>query len=153
MKIICYRRFLRFEVTLNKGSYKSNRKKFEKAILNLADVRMERVVIQMTNYIKESFPGSSSRGTYDARGRYHRKKNINRSSPGQPPFVQTGRLKDNVIYAKSKSSYLIGVRRVVDYAYVLEVGGATGRGGYIKPRPYLRPSIMWARNNFNRLFK
>ena len=69
---------------------------------------------------------------------------ITHSKPGEPPFVQTGTLRSNVVYdvpSLQKGKEIIGkvgVRDIVPYARALEYGYNARN---LKARPYLRPAL------------
>jgi phage gpG-like protein len=68
------------------------------------------------------------------------------SAPGQPPAVDTGRLRNSITHAGPTwqgDSVEAEVGTNVEYAAVLEYGGTTGKGGRVRlaPRPFMRPAL------------
>lgn len=101
-------------------------------------------------------------------GRNLRARGYHRASlPGQPPAVNTNRLRGSwsvesfgsrgdgfaTVQQDAKRTVLRLGSNVV-YARILEYGGKTGRGGRttIKPRPYLRPTLPVIAKTVPKLF-
>lgn len=83
---------------------------------------------------------------------------ISRSSPGQPPFWQTGNLHESIEYNVDRVNLSAYIHTDVPYAPVLELGGTFDdpnppqhvnkvvlnrpRGKYIAPRPVWLPTLL-----------
>lgn len=94
---------------------------------------LTKLAVQVDRAAKTSMKGGTGRT-------YRRGKNVTHraSSPGQPPAVDTGRLRSSITYEIGTQGRVL-VARVgtnVEYAKHLELG--TSR---MRPRPFLRPAL------------
>jgi len=115
----------------------------EKVLSNLQNIKTKidnaiyKVVVETSLQVEADVKKSMKGG---ASGKYH-------SSPGEPPYVQTGNLRDNVVIELPKLiqgqeiTGKVGVRDSVRYAPALEFGYP---GRNLEERPFLRPAL--ARN-------
>ena len=139
----------------------------EKVLANLQNIKSKidsavlRVVTETTLQVEADAKKSMKSGEG---GLYH-------SAPGEPPYVQTGVLRDNVtdelpkLIAGQEIVGKVGVRDLVDYAPGLEFGApahtisnAFGRGKDIEhpgnlPRPFLRPALAANMSKFKENMK
>lgn len=69
------------------------------------------------------------------------------STPGSPPAMITGRLRDSVTVREVDPGH-VQVGGTTAYARIQELGGSSGREGgtHLPPRPYLAPAWEIARN-------
>lgn len=122
----------------------------------LGDRGVRQAALALERTIKRKL---SQRGT----GRLYRrgKKTHRASAPGQPPAVDTGRLRSSVGHERrGLLEYRVGAG--VDYAPILEYGSAKRgfahiertaqqmaagkrRTGFLAPRPFMRPSLSEAK--------
>ena len=107
--------------------------------------KMERGVIAATLHLHGAIKRKlSKRGT----GRTYRRRKVlhTASAPGQPPALDTGRLRNSIAVTSPKWegwSVSAEVGTNVEYARLLEYGGRTGRQNTtrIAARPYMRPTM------------
>lgn len=79
------------------------------------------------------------------------------SAPGNPPAVDTGRLRSSITY-EIERQFLVFVAKVgtdIEYAKILEFGGHTGRGHatFIAARPYMLTTLERIKPELNALFQ
>jgi len=108
------------------------------------DTRLRAAGAFMTRYAKQLVskgPGRGARGKRGGKGKSLRFKS--HSKPGQPPFVQTGMLRQSITFEIVKDGafnkrLIFGVRKGTadNYARALELGS-----GRMAPRPFLRPTL------------
>jgi len=109
------------------------------AVRQAADPRLQAVAFEVEREAKQSMQrgGRAVSGGSGARTR--------RSSPGQPPFVQTGNLRRNIKTEKSEvGTYLVGPTKAAPYGATLE---------FLKNRPFMRPALERIRARFASFFK
>ena len=107
--------------------------------------KMTRGVVAATLHLQGAIKRKlSRRGT----GRTYRRRKVlhTASQPGQPPALDTGRLRNSIAVTDPKWdgwSVIAEVGTNVEYARILEYGGRTGRNGAtrIAARPYMRPTL------------
>jgi len=81
------------------------------------------------------------------------------SAPGEPPAVMLGNLRNFInVSAVEESGDELSVAvgpdiQRVPYAARLEFGGRDSRGGYIAPRPYLRPAFAEQEQNIENIIR
>lgn len=110
--------------------------------------RLHRAAIAVKNRAKELLSVPGSHDAEDGRAvAFFKRKRIKgvgrvmvahyRSTPGEPPRKQTGRLRDSVAHEVDASILTARVGTNVEYGKHLELG--TKRG--LKPRPWLRRAL------------
>ena len=107
--------------------------------------KMTRGVVAATLHLQGAIKRKlSRRGT----GRTYRRRKVlhTASQPGQPPALDTGRLRNSIAVTDPKWdgwSVSAEVGTNVEYARILEFGGRTGRRNAtrIAPRPYMRNTV------------
>lgn len=111
---------------------------------------LDTIRIQMERDIKTSFGSSGISGATKGQRR------ANRSKPGQPPHVDTGRLRNSItserkgLTAKIGSTIKPAPGQQASYPLILELGLSQKLGG---ARPFLRPALKKAKAKFKRLLK
>ena len=108
--------------------------------------KMTRGVVAATLHLQGAIKRKlSRRGT----GRTYRRRKVlhTASAPGQPPALDTGRLRNSIAVTDPKWdgwSVSAEVGTNVEYARLLEFGGMTGRNNAtrVAPRPYMRPAVQ-----------
>jgi phage gpG-like protein len=78
------------------------------------------------------------------------------SSPGTPPSLITGRLRQSARRTRSLGTatrWEIHVAPTTVYARIQELGGDAGRGhrSHLPPRPYIRPALLMNMDEFRRV--
>lgn len=99
-------------------------------VLAATTERLERNLTRAAEWLKTYIQKSMKKGG----GGLRRGRPVRRSQPGEPPFVQTGRLRQSIFVRRKKLARHIGV--AVEYGIILELGGR-----HVAPRPFLRPAI------------
>ena len=84
-------------------------------------------------------------------GKRRRIVGLNPSSPGQPPRVLTGRLRNSINHSvkRTATGVIVYVGAYTPYARALELGNPKGN---LEARPYLRPAIYTSRKKIVKLF-
>ena len=95
---------------------------------------LDRVGVYLQGEIVNSFGSGGTPGSGGTRGKVH-------SSPGEPPYVQTGTLRRSITFQREGTRLLVGSSLKPQgsdhsYAWYLEMGS-----GRMAPRPYLRPAV------------
>ncbi len=76
---------------------------------------------------------------------------VDRSSPGEPPFVQLGILRASIQSAKlegDEPAYVVGPTKAAAYGKLLEFGTAR-----MAPRPFMFPALLLVIPKFKNLFR
>lgn len=102
-----------------------------------ADKAVGKIAFEVESKAKQLMQGGRSGRTYRVPGT---KRTYTASAPGEPPAVVTGNLK-NSIQTKREKMRVWAVLVSAEYAADLEYGHRTDEGGYVAPRPYLRPAV------------
>jgi hypothetical protein len=126
--------------------YKSNRAACERFLEQLARSNLEKACIHLTNETKKTLSGQRHGRVYRVVGTKH--AYYTASSPGEPPAVRTGRLRNSIRYAIFGSGLqLLGrVGTSLDYSAHLEYGTRN-----MAPRPFLMPTYEKERLKLKRI--
>lgn len=100
----------KLSVKINKYS-KKVKKGLEDDLIKVGNLIRNKIVLSMTNTPK----GVGGR-----------------SKPGKPPAVDTGNLRNNIIFDSGRNFVEIGASTRAEYAPILEIGSK-----FMKPRPWL----------------
>lgn len=98
---------------------------------------LDHIGVFIQGEIVKSFGSGGAPGSGGTKGKIH-------SSPGEPPFVQTGTLRRSITFKRDGNSLLVGSSlqpqggSKYSYAWLLEMGSPLGQ---LAARPYLRPAV------------
>ena len=109
-------------------------------------VRLAGLVLVGAIKVELSKPGTGIvYGGARSRTTGRKRKSHQASAPGQPPAVDTGRLRNSVGMETVGGVLRVGVADVEAKAVSLEFGNL-GEGGHIEKRPYMRPALAAAKD-------
>ncbi len=103
-----------------------------------ADKAVGKIAFEAESKTKQLMQGGRTGRVYPVPGSPGR--TYTASAPGEAPAVVTGMLKSS-IQAKREKNRVWAVLVSAEYAADLEYGHRTDEGGYVAPRPYLRPAV------------
>jgi hypothetical protein len=106
--------------------------------------KMEDATMAVRNKSLEVLSGTRSGRTYVIPGT---KVTYTASAPGEPPAVQTGRLRQSVATEISSDGMVGKVGTTLDYGQELEQGRSN-----MAPRPWLKPSFEQSENEVMKIF-
>lgn len=106
--------------------------------------KMEDATMAVRNKSLEVLSGTRSGRTYVIPGT---KVTYTASAPGEPPAVQTGRLRQSIATEISNDGMVGKVGTTLDYGRELEQGRSN-----MAPRPWLKPSFEQSENEVKKIF-
>lgn len=106
--------------------------------------KMEDATMAVRNKSLEVLSGTRSGRTYVIPGT---KVTYTASAPGEPPAVQTGRLRQSIATEISNDGMVGKVGTTLDYGRELEQGRSN-----MAPRPWLKPSFEQSENEVIKIF-
>lgn len=87
----------------------------------------------------------------------HAKGEPTSSSPGEPPSLVTGKLRQSISVNGPKpvgaNSWEAKVGPTIVYGRIQELGGDTWNGGVLPPRPYMKPALQAAKQFMQDAFR